>query len=167
MMSVPSPGPRARRTYDHRLREHVVHAGVRSLGHRLTIPRSTVSTWQRRGIRPVVTIEPLEQDRQQLLDSIARLDRRARVLAAVVRLLLALLRVSGFNLCGRRLPEGAAKADTLVGYLLYPPPSAGITPPCGSRDEAPRARIWRRLGLWRVAWDFTHACVGRGDSLGP
>lgn len=113
MMPISSPGPRTRRTYDHRLRDHVVHAGARSLGHRLTIPRSTVSTWQRRGIRPVVTIEPLEQDRQQLLDSIARLDRRARVLAAVVRLLLALLRVSGFNLCGRRLPEGAAKADIL------------------------------------------------------
>ena len=113
MMSVPSPGPRTRRTYDHRLREHVVRAGARSLGHSLDIPRSTVSTWRRRGLRPVVTGEVLDQNRQQLLESIARLDRRARVLAAVVRLLLALLRVSEFNLNGRRLPEGAAKADIL------------------------------------------------------
>ena len=113
MMLVPSPGPRTRRTYDHRLREHVVRACARSLGHGLAIPRSTVSTWQRRGLRPVVTVEIIEQDRQQLLESIARLDRRARVLAAVVRLLLALLRVSEFTLDGRRLPQGAAKADIL------------------------------------------------------
>jgi len=31
MMSISSPGPRTRRTYDHRLREHVVRAGARSL----------------------------------------------------------------------------------------------------------------------------------------
>ena len=113
MMSTPRQEPRARRSYDHRLREHVVRAGAGSLGHGLAIPRSTVSTRQRRGLRPVVTVEVLEQNRQQLLESIAKLDRRARVLAAVVRLLLALLRVSEFDLGGRRLPEGAAKADIL------------------------------------------------------
>ncbi len=112
-MSVSSSGPRTRRTYDHRLREHVVRAGARSLGHGLAIPRSTISTWQRRGLRPVVTVDIIDQNRQQLLESIARLDRRARVLAAVVPCLLALLRVSELNLDGRRLHEGAAKADIL------------------------------------------------------
>jgi putative transposase len=113
MISIAAAGTSTRRTYDHRLREHVVRAGARALGHGISIPRSTVSTWQRRGLRPVVTIELLEQNREQLLETIAKLDRRARVLAAVVRLLLALLRVSKFNLGGRRLPEGAAKADIL------------------------------------------------------
>ena len=32
MMSITSPGPRTRRTYDHRLREHVVREGAGSLG---------------------------------------------------------------------------------------------------------------------------------------
>jgi hypothetical protein len=65
-------------------------------------------------VRPVVTIEPFDQDRQQLLDTIVKLDRRARVLAAVVRILLALLRASGFSLAGgQRLPEGNAKAGIL------------------------------------------------------
>jgi hypothetical protein len=100
-----------RRDYDHRLRDHVVRPGARSLARHVLIPRSTLSTWQRRELRPVVTIEPLEQDRQHLLESIVKLDRRARVLAAVVRLLLLLVRVSGLSLAGRRLPEGAAKAD--------------------------------------------------------
>ena len=113
MISPPCPTPRTRRAYDHRLREHVVRSGARSLARYVPIPRSSISTWQRRGLRPVVTIEPVDQDRRYLLESIVKLDCRARVLAAVVRLLLVLLRVSGFSLAGRRLPEGAAKADVL------------------------------------------------------
>jgi putative transposase len=113
MMSIIPAVPRPRHAYDHRLREHVVRSGPTSLGHRLAIPRSTIWTWRRRGLRPVVTIEPLDQDRQHLLESIAKLERRARVLAAVVRLLLAIVRLSGFSLAGRRLPDGAAKADIL------------------------------------------------------
>jgi len=113
MMSAPSPTSRTRRAYDHRLREHVLYSGATSLARHVAIPRSTVSTWQRRGLRPIVTIEPLDQDQLRLLDSIAQLDRRARVLAAVVRLLLSLLRISGFSLASRRLPEGSPKADVL------------------------------------------------------
>jgi putative transposase len=123
-MSITSPAPRTRRAYDHRLREHVLRSGARSLARHVVIPRSTISTWQRRGLRPVVTIEPLHQDQEHLLDSIAKLDRRARVLAAVVRLLLALLRVSGVSLASRRLPDGAAKADILraiAGSLPFLP----------------------------------------------
>lgn len=121
MISIPSPAPRTRRAYDHRLREHVVRSGARSLARHVVIPRSTISTWQRRGLRPVVTIEPVQQDREHLLDAIAKLDRRVRILAAVVRLLLALLRASGFSLAGKRLPDGTAKASILRAI-------AGATP---------------------------------------
>ena len=100
-------------TYDHRIREQVVRSGTRCLPEHVTIPRSTVSTWRRRGSRPVVTIEPIDQDRQQVVDTIAKLDRRVRILAAVVRILLAMLRASGFTLAGERLPEGSAKAGIL------------------------------------------------------
>jgi hypothetical protein len=79
----------------------------------VAIPRSTVSTWRRRGHRPIVTIEPFDQDRQQLVDTIAKLDRRAHILAAIVRILLALLRASSFTFAGERLHEGAAKAGIL------------------------------------------------------
>jgi putative transposase len=48
-----------------------------------------------------------------LVDTIAKLDRRGRILAAVVRILLAMLRASGFTLAGERLPEGSAKAGIL------------------------------------------------------
>jgi len=48
----------------------------------------------------VVTLEEFDQDRQQLLDTIEKLRRRARVLAAVGRLLFTLLRISGFRFSG-------------------------------------------------------------------
>src|SRR5450759_4299233 len=55
----------------------------------------------------------MELDRQQLVDIIAKLELQKRILAAVVRVLLAMLRASGFTLAGERLPEGAAKAGIL------------------------------------------------------
>ena len=113
MTPAVSEGRHARRTYDHRLREHVVRCGPLAVAKQLHIPRSTVSTWRRRGLRPVVTVAPFDQDTQVALDSNARWEERARVLAAVVRLLLALLRASGFSLDENRLPEGKAKAGLL------------------------------------------------------
>jgi putative transposase len=113
MLDTPPAAPWTRCTYDHRIRDQVVRSGTRCLPKHIRIPRSTVSTCRRRGQRPVVTIEPFEQDRQQLVDTIAKLDRRVRILAAVVRVLLAMFRASGFTLAGERLPEGAAKAGIL------------------------------------------------------
>ena len=113
MTAAISDASRTRRTYDHRLREHVVRCGTMAVAKHVQIPRSTVSTWRRRGLRPVVTTEPFDQNRQHASDSSARWEKRARVLAAVVRLLLALLRASGFSLAGSRLPEGNAKAGIL------------------------------------------------------
>jgi hypothetical protein len=103
----------ARRAYDHRLRDEVCRNGSLAQHHRLHIPRSTAATWRSRGLRPVVTLEEFDQDRQQLLDRIEKLRRRAQVLAAVVRLLFALLRISGFRLLGERLPAGDDKARLL------------------------------------------------------
>jgi hypothetical protein len=68
---------RPRRAYDHRLGEQVLRTGTRALTRHLAIPQSTVSTCRRRGLRPVTTIEPIEQDRQEMLDLVAKLDRRA------------------------------------------------------------------------------------------
>jgi hypothetical protein len=61
----------------------------------------------------VVTLEEFDQDRQQLLDRVEKLRRRTQVLAAVVRLLLAVVRISGPRLSGERLPAGDDKARVL------------------------------------------------------
>ena len=118
--ALPSTPPH-RRAYDHRLREHVCRTGARALGHGMHLPRSTVSTWKRRGLRSVVTLEPFQQDRQQLLCTIEKLKTRVQILAAAVRLLLALLRASGFRLTGERLPEGDTKASILRAVVSAQP----------------------------------------------
>jgi|ERR1017187_4840121 hypothetical protein len=147
MTTVLAATPQPRRTYDHRLREQVLRTGTRALTGHLAIPRSTVSTWRRRGLRPVLTMEPLEQDRQKLLDLVAKLDCRARILAALVRLILALLRASGFSLAGQRLPEGTAKAGILRAIASAGPflPLAVILRIVDL--EPARYHAWRRAAL--------------------
>jgi transposase InsO family protein len=113
MIDIATATSRMRCAYDHRLRDQVVRSGTRCLPKHIRIPRSTVSTWRRRGQRPVVTIEPLDEDQQQLVDTIAKLEQQKRILAAVVRVLLALFHASGFTLAGERLPEGSAKTGIL------------------------------------------------------
>jgi hypothetical protein len=81
-MPITSATPRTRHAYDHRLREHVLRSDYKSLARYVAIPLSTVASWQRRGLRPVLTIEALEQDRLRLLDSIAKLDCRVWILGA-------------------------------------------------------------------------------------
>jgi hypothetical protein len=145
MTAAISDAPRTRRAYDHRLREHVVRCGSKGIAKHIQIPGSTVSTWRRRGLRPVVTTEPVDQDLQRALDTSARWEKRARLLAAVVRLLLALLCASGFSLAGNRLPEGKAKAGILRAIASAEAflPLAIILRILGL--EAGRYHAWRRV----------------------
>ena len=56
-----------------------------------------------------------------LLAALAKLEQQKRILAAVVRVLCALLRASGFTLAGERLPEGSAKAGILRAITTAKP----------------------------------------------
>jgi hypothetical protein len=62
MIDIATASPRIRCAYDHRLRAQVVRVGTRCLPQHIRIPRSTVSTWRRRGQRPVV----IEQHNTQM-----------------------------------------------------------------------------------------------------
>ena len=77
---------------------------------------------------------------------------RARVLTAVVRLLLALLRASGFSLDENRLPKGRAKAGLLRAITSAEPflPLATILRIIGL--EPGRYHAWRRA---EKAFDLT------------
>ncbi len=144
MMIRPEPGQR--RAYDHRLREQVCQAGVQSLGRDLRIPRSTVALWRRRGLRPVVSTDDQHLDRAQLLAKIAKLERRGRILAAVVRLLLAILRVSRFKLDEERFPDGADKAAILRSIDGAQPALPLATILRIVRLPSSRYHAWRRAG---------------------
>jgi hypothetical protein len=55
-----------RRAYDHRLRDLVCRTGDLELGVQMGVQRSTAASWIRRGARPVVTAEVVDQDAQEL-----------------------------------------------------------------------------------------------------
>ena len=150
--------PRTRRAYDHRLREQVVRCGAKVVARHVQIPRSTASTWRRRGLRPVVTTEPFDQEKQHALDSSVRWEKRARALAAVVRLLLALLRASGFSLAGKRLPEGQAKAGILRAITSAKPflPLAVLLRI--TRLEPARYHAWNRASTLACCLDDRSSC---------
>jgi putative transposase len=103
---------RSRRAYDHRIKEEIIRAGDPGLFPELEIPRSTAASWIRRGLGGVVS---LDQDDKgfALRDRVAKLERRVTMLTAVLRLVLALLRVSGFSLELSRVPDAAGKRRLL------------------------------------------------------
>ena len=104
--------PGSRRSYDHRIREIVCETGNPRIFHHLRIPRSTTASWLSRGRRSVVSLD-WQRDMASVLDENERLKRRVERQTAIIRLLVVLLKLSGFRLDEQRLPDGAAKAKLL------------------------------------------------------
>jgi transposase InsO family protein len=104
--------PRSRRSYDHRIREIVCETGNPAIFQHLRIPRSTTASWLSRG-RPSVVSLDWQHDIASLLDENEKLKRRTRRQATIIRLLVVLLKLSGFRLDEQRLPDGTAKARLL------------------------------------------------------
>ena len=137
----------ARRVYDHRLRDRICRNEDLSSLRQLRIPRSTRASWKARGPRPVVTLDAFDDDRQQLLDRIDCLERRLGILTPIVRLLFAIIRASGFRLCGDRLPLGDTKSAVLRAIA-----SAKRFLPLGMvlkivRMPVSRYHAWRRAAV--------------------
>ena len=99
----------SRRTYDHRIKQQIAKAGNPELFPEFEIPRSTVRSWIRRGMGSVVSLDPDLGAEGELRARVVVLERRTAVLITVVRLLLALLRTSGFKLETCRVPDAAGK----------------------------------------------------------
>jgi hypothetical protein len=100
--------PRPRRRYDHRIKEQIIRASSPDLFPELEIPRSTAASWIRRGLAEVVSLDA-DAGVSELRTRVARLERRIAMLTAVLRLALALLRVSGFQLELARVADAAGK----------------------------------------------------------
>ena len=123
-----------RRTYDHRIREHICRTRNPSLFPELRIPRSTTTSWLRRPLPSVVSCQRQLEDVAVLRERIHKLETRVGRLAAVVSIQRALLRVSGFSLDNARLPTGAAKVTVLRAVAR-------------ARNALPLGSILRVLGL--------------------
>jgi transposase InsO family protein len=102
-----------RRTYDHRIKQAILETGDRHLFPELAIPKSTVRSWVHRGVPDALTSELVDCDRSALVEEVHALRQRTTLLAAVVGLLVAMLRTSKTCIDYQRFAEGESKADLL------------------------------------------------------
>ncbi len=99
--------------YDHRLRELVRTTQDVSYALQCGVPASTARGWLSAPNVQVVTLDSLDTDATQLRSEDLRLQTRIRKLSALLRVLLVVLRISGFSLNQTRLPGGTAKRSLL------------------------------------------------------
>ena len=104
---------RERRSYDYRIKAQVIATGNPNLFPELEIPRPTASSWLQRGLGDVVVLDDDGQTDALLRERVARLERRVSMLTAVLRLVLVLLRLSGFRLGINRVPDAEEKRRVL------------------------------------------------------
>lgn len=136
--------PQLRRRYDHRIRDAVIDGRELALVQKLAIPASTTRSLRRRGAAPVVALHPRDSELRELEVRIAWLERRSARLLALVRLLIALVRVTGARLDDTRLPQRAGKERLLraiadAGEVVG---RASVRRLTGLTDG--RLRAWRR-----------------------
>jgi putative transposase len=112
IVSMPTTARRQQR-YDHRLRTLVQRTGDVTVATDLGVPRSTARGWLGAAPTVVVGLDVADLTEPELRQEVVMLRRRVRKLTGLLRLALALLRTSGFNLTGARLPEGRAKMRIL------------------------------------------------------
>ncbi len=104
---------RVRRSYDHRLRDAIAATGNADLFRDVAIPASTRRTWARGEVRPVVASVDVELEVYELLEQVDNLRQRAKVQAAIIGLLVRVLRFRRGKLDGDRLPDGETKSAVL------------------------------------------------------
>ena len=104
---------RQQQRYDHRLSELVRRSGDVTIATDLGVPRSTARGWLRRTPPIVVSLDVTRLSEQELHHEVVRLRRRVEKLAALLRLVLAVMRASGFTLSSERLPDGRDKRRIL------------------------------------------------------
>ena len=112
-MISPMTTARPQQRYDHRLRELVHRTGDLSIATDLGVPPSTARGWLGTAPTVVVSLEVADLTELELRQEVLTLRRRVQKLAALLRLALVLLRVSGFTLSGERLLDGRDKLRIL------------------------------------------------------
>ena len=87
-----------RRRYDHRLRGLVHASGNIELAIQNGVPRSTAKDWLRRPTPTVVTLDVTAMTEEALREEVVALRQCNDRLIAILRVLVVLLRISGFTL---------------------------------------------------------------------
>ena len=143
-MSIAIHAVRSHKLYDPRLRDLVFHTGDVSIARDCGVPRSTRSDWKSGRFREVVTLDVFDREKGELQAEVLKLRRQLRCCRALLGLLVAVLRVCGFKLEGRRLPEGKQKDLLLktIGRAAKSLPLKTVLTVVGL--SAARYHSWRR-----------------------
>jgi hypothetical protein len=117
---------RPQQRYDHRLRNLVQRTGDITVATDLGVPRSTAHGWLGAAQAVAGSLDVAYLTEPELRPEVLKLRRRVQKITALLRLVLALLRTSGFSLRDERLPDGRAKflilraVDRAREYLPLP-----------------------------------------------
>lgn len=99
--------------YDHRLRDLVRTTQDIRCAIQHGVPRSTARGWLMDPVAQVMTVDALNMDSTQLQREVLQLRRRVQKLAALLRVLLVVFKMSGYSLNQTRLPDGNNKRSLL------------------------------------------------------
>ncbi len=99
--------------YDHRLCDLVRSTGDIGYATRRGVPRSTARGWLAPARAEVVTLYVVDMDVLTLQREVLALRAHVERLVALLRLVVMLLKVSGFSLAHARLPDGTTKISLL------------------------------------------------------
>ena len=104
---------RIQRRYDHRLRDLVRSTGEIEHATRRGVPRSTARGWITSTHADLVTVDVFDLDVLGLQQEVLALRQRVQRLVAILRLVVVLMKVSGFSLALTRIPDGVKKVSLL------------------------------------------------------
>jgi len=137
------------RRYDHRLQTLVQTTGNISIAVQHGVPKSTARGWLAQTSTEVVTLDVLALDTVRLEHEVFLLRRRNMRLVSLLRLLVTILKVSGFSLSRHRLSERLAKLQLLKAIER-------------SRSHLPLRAVLRVIGLSQTlyyAWTREDECT--------
>ena len=104
---------RTQKKYDHRLKDLVRSTKDITCAVRRGVPRSTARGWLRAPATEVISIDVVQLDVIGLQKKILQLEARLRKLNALLRVVIAVLKLSGYSLNHERVPDGKQKCHLL------------------------------------------------------
>ena len=104
---------RTHKNYDHRLKELVRSTQDITCAIRHGVPRSTARGWLRAPASDVISIDVVELDAISLRKEVLQLRAQLEKLHALLRVVIAVLKLSGYSLNHERVPDGKMKRQLL------------------------------------------------------
>ncbi len=101
------------KAYDHRLKELVRSTRDISCAVRRGVPQSTARGWLSTPSNEVISIDVVQFDEIGLQREVMRLRARLQKLNALLRVMIAVLKLSGYSLNHERVPVGKHKRQLL------------------------------------------------------